>query len=180
MLENRKKTTLLSLQACFVIAHSEKKIPCRVSNHEHACRDNGVVFFLFLNMYIYSFLLMDILHLLSSAANANCKYTQIYCPSNRKCLDKSLQCNNKTDCPDGSDEAHCRKYPISDYSIYKAIRGREERGWGGGPNFHVTTVFIQQLFSSLISYITTRHLFLSSSPLKGLCRLFSVFLHLTT
>ena len=42
-------------------------------------------------------------------ANANCGNFQIYCPADKKCLNKTLQCNNKVDCSDGSDEFHCRK-----------------------------------------------------------------------
>lgn len=65
-----------------------------------------------------------IINLLTFAANSNCDYTQVYCRSTGKCLDKSVQCNGKPDCDDWSDEAHCSKYPVPCY-----WRASDELSW---------------------------------------------------
>ena len=68
-------------------------------------------------------------NLLAFAANWNCGHFEIYCPATGKCLNKTLQCNNQKDCPDWSDEAHCRKNSLflTNFTVGCNV---EERRWG--------------------------------------------------
>lgn len=60
-------------------------------------------------LHLVSAKLTGLFNLPTFAASTQCGNLQIYCPYNGQCLNKTLQCNKKTDCPDGSDEAHCSK-----------------------------------------------------------------------
>ena len=73
-------------------------------------RNDGVILWSNLVTFLWRFLKSA---LLVFAANRNCGHFQIYCLADGKCLNKTLQCNGKSDCTDGSDESHCGKFARS-------------------------------------------------------------------
>ena len=67
----------------------------------------------------------ELLRVLLFDFSANqCDNLHIYCPATRQCLNKTLQCNKKQDCPDWSDEANCgRINPPSSPSLSELKTG---------------------------------------------------------